>query len=51
MADNEFDTLGANPNPVPSGIYGFVHHVAENEFFQNRGRSGGQQRLIMSRFS
>ena len=41
MSDPDFEKVGAKPAPVPEGIYGFVHHVFENKFYQNRGEVWG----------
>jgi hypothetical protein len=41
MVETDFSSVGASPKAVASGIYGFVHHVSENKFFQKRGEVWG----------
>jgi hypothetical protein len=41
MSEAEFAKVGEGPEPIRPGIYGFVHHVSENKFFQNRGEAWG----------
>jgi hypothetical protein len=41
MSKTDFSNVGTNPQPPAQGICGFVHHIFENKFYQNKGGAWG----------